>query len=64
MILKWGIYGIIKIGVENMTYRIQKVHDLINETDMAWNMFLNYLQSSNYFKTFNIIVKVLIFFVI
>lgn len=38
-----------------MTYRIQKVHDLIDETDVAWNMFLNYLQSSNYFRTFNII---------
>lgn len=37
-----------------MTYRIQKVHDLIYETDIAWNMFLNYLQSSNYFKIFNI----------
>ena len=37
-----------------MTYRIQKVHDLIDETDIAWNMFLNYLQSSNYFKIFNI----------
>ncbi|MGM9875476.1 MAG: hypothetical protein ACI32H_06115 [Bacilli bacterium] len=37
-----------------MTYRIQKVHDLIDETDIAWNMFLNYLQSSNYFKLFNI----------
>ena len=37
-----------------MTYRIQKIHDLIDETDIAWNMFLNYLQSSNYFKNFNI----------
>lgn len=37
-----------------MTYRIQKVHDLIDETDIAWNMFLNYLQASNYFKIFNI----------
>jgi len=37
-----------------MTYRIQKVHDLIDETDIAWNMFLNYLQTSNYFKIFNI----------
>ncbi len=37
-----------------MTYRIQKVQDLIDETDIAWNMFLNYLQSSNYFKIFNI----------
>lgn len=37
-----------------MTYRIQKVHDLIDETNIAWNMFLNYLQSSNYFKIFNI----------
>lgn len=37
-----------------MTYRIHKVHDLIDETDIAWNMFLNYLQSSNYFKIFNI----------
>ena len=37
-----------------MTYRIQKVHDLIDETDIAWNMFLNYLQSSYYFKTFNL----------
>ena len=37
-----------------MTYRIQKIHDLIDETDIAWNMFLNYLQSSNYFKIFNI----------
>lgn len=37
-----------------MTYRIQKVHDLIDETDIAWNMFLNYLQSSNYLKIFNI----------
>lgn len=37
-----------------MTYRIQKVHDLIDETDIAWNMFLNYLQASNYFKLFNI----------
>lgn len=37
-----------------MTYRIKKVHDLIDETDIAWNMFLNYLQSSNYLKIFNI----------
>lgn len=37
-----------------MTYRIQKVHDLIDETDIAWNMFLNYLRSSKYFKIFNI----------
>lgn len=37
-----------------MTYRMQKVHDLIDETDIAWNMFLNYLQTSNYFKNFNI----------
>ena len=36
-----------------MTYRNKMVHDLINETDIAWNMFLNYLKTSNYFNICN-----------
>lgn len=34
-----------------MTYRLQKVHDLIDDADVSWNRFLNYLQSSNHFNT-------------
>ena len=43
-----------KNNQEQISNLIQKVHDLIDETDIAWNMFLNYLQSSKYFTIFNL----------